>query len=364
MKIKYNGSKNYTIMDFGEYRYINNIETNIDDMLEIIVDGKKEYILNTSKFSISDPNGILIPIGGGKDSCVTMDLLSTEKNDNLCLIVGGKEPSIKSAEIAGYSDKIIYVRRTIDKNLLKLNKQGYLNGHTPFSGLLAFLSYLVAYLTGKEYIALSNESSANESNVKGEKINHQYSKSFEFEEDFRQYADKYLRANIYYFSMLRPLNELQIAMLFAKNEKYHKIFRSCNVGSKSIPWKWCGECPKCLFVYIVLSPFLYKDKLVEIFEEDLYEKKNLLNTFIELCGYGKIKPFECVGTYEEVNFAISKTIQNLKSKNTNLPYLLDYYNKNYQLVDTSVDIITKRYNKQNNLPKEFDKILRKAIFND
>ena len=69
------------------------------------------------------------------------------------------------------------------------------------------------------------------------------------------------------------------------------------------------------------------------------------------------------GTYEEVNFAISKTIQNLLSNNIKLPYLLEYYKKNYELTDTTMDI-TKRYNEENNLPKKFDKILRKAIFND
>ena len=163
--------------------------------------------------------------------------------------------------------------------------------------------------------------------------------------------------------MLRPLNELQIAKLFAKCEKYHKIFRSCNVGSKSLPWEWCCSCPKCLFVYIILSPYLYKNKLVEIFKEDLYEKQNLLNTFIELCGYGKTKPFECVGTFEEVNYAVSKTIQNLNSKNIQLPYLLKYYSENYKLLNTDIDI-TKRYNEENNLPKEFDNILRKAILDD
>lgn len=279
----------------GEYRYINNIDISADDMLDIEVKTKEEYKLDYQCFDSSSLlKGTLIPIGGGKDSCVTAELLKEEKEDNLCLIIGGKEPSVKSAEIAGYKDKIIYVKRTIDKNLIELNKQGFLNGHTPFSSLLAFLSYLIAYLTGKKYVALSNESSANESNVEGEKINHQYSKSFEFEQDFREYSDKYLKADVKYFSMLRPLNELQIAMLFARNEKYHKIFRSCNVGSKSIPWEWCGNCPKCLFVYIILSPFLYKEKLLEIFGEDLYEKESLLKTFIELCGYGETKPFECV----------------------------------------------------------------------
>ncbi len=350
-------------MDFGEFRYINNIEISREDLLEIEVRTKNDYKFDNIDFDDSDLEGTLIPIGGGKDSCVTAELLKSQKQNNLCLIVGGKEPLIKSATIAGYKNKIIYVKRNIDKNLLELNKQGFLNGHTPFSSLIAFLSYLIAYLTGKKYVALSNESSANESNVEGEKINHQYSKSFEFEQDFREYANKYLKTNIYYFSMLRPLNELQIAMLFSKYEKYHNIFRSCNLGSKEQPWEWCRKCPKCLFVYIILSPFLYKDKLIDIFKEDLYEKKELLNTFIELCGYGKTKPFECVGTYEEVNFAISKTIQNLKENKFKLPYLLDYYYKNYKLTDCKLDII-KRYNKENNLPKQFDEILKKAIFND
>lgn len=69
------------------------------------------------------------------------------------------------------------------------------------------------------------------------------------------------------------------------------------------------------------------------------------------------------GTYEEVNFAISKTIQNSNKNNIELPYLLKYYNENYELINTNIDI-TKRYNEENNLTKEYDDILRKAIFND
>ena len=121
--------------------------------------------------------------------------------------------------------------------------------------------------------------------------------------------------------MLRPLSELQIAKLFSRYEKYHKVFKSCNVGSKSSPWIWCCNCPKCLFVYSILSPFLYKDKLVEIFGQDMFENTLLLSTFIELCGYGEIKPFECVGTYSEVRYAVSETIRKYEDK-PNLPYLL------------------------------------------
>ena len=102
-------------------------------------------------------------------------------------------------------------------------------------------------------------------------------------------------------------------MAFSKFEKYHSIFKSCNVGSKGETWKWCCNCPKCLFVYTILSPFLYKEKLVNIFGEDLFAREDLLDTFIELTGNGETKPFECVGTYEEVCFAISKTISNIEN---------------------------------------------------
>ena len=73
----------------------------------------------------------------------------------------------------------------------------------------------------------------------------------------------------------------------------------------------------------------------------MYEKEDLLKTFLELTGNGETKPFDCVGTFEEVNFAISKTIENIEKENKRLPYLLKYYKENYKLVDTSNDI-TKR----------------------
>ena len=346
----------------GEYRYVNNITMTQDEMMQIIVEQDYKEVINNNEYTNS---GILIPIGGGKDSTVTLELLKKYKEDNYCLIVGGKQPSIDCAHIAGYEDnQIIEVKRTIDSNLIELNKNGFLNGHTPFSALLAFLSYFIAFLTNKKYIALSNESSAEETNVEGEKINHQYSKSCEFEKDFQDYSQKYLKGDIKYFSMLRPINELQIAMLFSKNEQYHSTFKSCNVGSKQIPWVWCGNCPKCLFVFIILSPFLYSSgKLTKIFGQDLLQKESLLETFKELCGYGKTKPFECVGTYEEVNFAITKTILELEKENKKLPYLLQFYKDNYKLVDISKDL-TKQYNEENSVPKELEEILKGKIFND
>ena len=342
----------------GELFYTNNIKTNIKDFVNIeCIDRANE--LEYDKIE-DKSSGYIVPIGGGKDSVVTLETLKIDTKKDYCLIVNPKFVTLKCAEIAGFDDNnIIEVYRSIDENLIDLNTKGYINGHTPFSTMLAFLSYFVAYLLSKKYVALSNENSANESNVEGQKINHQYSKSFEC--DFEKYSDKYLKAPVKYFSFLRPLNELQIAKIFSRHGKYHSIFKSCNVGSKEKEWKWCCNCAKCLFAYTILSPYLYREKLVSIFGEDMFEKRDLLKTFLELTGNGKTKPFDCVGTFKEVNFAISKTIQNIEKTNKKLPYLLQYYKDNYIIVDTTEDI-TMQYDDNNNLNEEQNAMLRKEVF--
>ena len=339
-------------LGLGEFRFVNKINVKEEEFVTFISNQEKIEI----KPIFRELNGVIIPIGGGKDSNVTLDLLKDYKDKSYAFCIGSKEVSLKSAEVAGYSrNEVIEVKRIIDKNLIDLNSKGFLNGHTPFSAMVAFLTYLIAFLIGKKYVALSNEDSANESNVVGEKINHQYSKSLEFENDFRWYADNYLKAGVEYFSMLRPISEIQIAMLFSNLEEFHPIFKSCNVGSKTEPWKWCCNCPKCLFVYTILSPFLYKEKLVKIFGEDLFEREDLLQTFIELCGYGEIKPFECVGTYDEIKYAITETIKKVDGK---LPVLLEYYNNNFE--KSNINLLNY-YNEKNNLPVEFEKILKGKI---
>ncbi len=338
----------------GEFRFVNNIKSSQADFIKIISNGNF-YNLEKNKNVLND---VIIPIGGGKDSNVTLELLKKMQYKRFGFRINQNEVSYKCAKIAGLLDnEIIEVTRKIDPELITLNKKGFLNGHTPFSALVAFLTYFVATIFGKKYIVLSNEDSSNESNVKGENINHQYSKTIEFENDFRNYVKKFICINgPEYFSFLRPISEIQIAKLFSELEEYHKVFKSCNVGSKSTPWKWCCECPKCLFAFIILSPFLYKEKLIDIFGKDLFEKENLLQIFKELCGYENIKPFECVGTYQEIRYAISETIR--KNKSIKLPFMLQYYKDNFEMID--LDILNY-YNNNNNLPYEFEKVLKESL---
>ncbi len=340
----------------GEFIYRNNIDIDVDNFVNFVIDNEIPSI-DKCNFSTS---GNMIAIGGGKDSCVSLELLHGE--DNSCFLINGKGPMIECVKTAGYDISSQYfVERILDKNkLIDLNKQGFLNGHIPLNAAIAFLSYLTAYLSGKKYIILSNENSANESYVKGLNVNHQYSKSFEFENDFYNYSLKYFSDDIIYFSLLRPLSELQIAFLFSKYSKYHKVFKSCNLGSKNDNWQWCLNCSKCLFIYIILSAFLSNEEMLEIFGEDLFDKESMLDDFIGLIGKGDNKPFECVGTYSEVLYCVNKVIKYKLDNNMSLPYLLKYYYDLYGVSEYS-DSVLNEYNNENNLNEHFSNIVKEEL---
>ena len=138
-------------------------------------------------------------------------------------MINGRGATLESAKAAGFDeDRILIAKRTLAPEMLELNRLGYLNGHTPFSAIVAFSSVLAAYLYDLRYVALSNEASANESTVAGSTVNHQYSKSFKFEEDFHQYEETYISSGVLYFSLLRPWSEYQIAAYFSRLEQDRK----------------------------------------------------------------------------------------------------------------------------------------------
>lgn len=298
-----------------------------------------------------ESRNFMIPVGGGKDSAVSLELLRDYKNDSYCYMINGRGATFATAKAAGYSDdRVIVAKRTLDKRMLELNKEGYLNGHTPFSAMAAFSCILTGYLYGLNFVALSNESSANESTVAGSSVNHQYSKSFKFEEDFTEYERKYIGSGVLYFSLLRPWSEYQIAMEFAKHPQYHEIFRSCNVGSKED--KWCGHCAKCLFVFIILSPFIGIKRLTEIFGVDMLEDPDMWPLLQELTGVVEQKPFECVGSRSEVNLAVCQTISGLLERGEEIPLIFKNYMDAglYTPYDSAKNPYLTFFEKKNNVP--------------
>ena len=337
----------------GEFFYLNEIETDAETFMEISSEGKTFSVSN----SPLDSKKVLVPVGGGKDSVVTLETLKKSDFQVLPYIVNPREATVRTIEIAGFDEEhSIILKRTLDKELLKLNEKGFLNGHTPFSALLAFTSVLAALASGAKYVALSNENSANQSTVPGSKINHQYSKSLEFENDFSAYLKQYIHSELKYFSFLRPLNELQIAALFSRYIQHFQSFRSCNVGSKTD--SWCGRCPKCLFTYIILSPFVDNKTLTNIFGADLLAKKSLEPVFKELTGLVDVKPFECVGTPQEVNVALWKKA----SLKENEPVLIDKFKSIFEgLHSSDFDNLLENLSTEHNLPEPFMKLLNTSF---
>ena len=304
--------------------------------------------------------GVLVPIGGGKDSAVTLELLRLAGRPVCAYIINPRGATIHTAQVAGLdADHVVNAKRTLDPNMLELNRQGYLNGHTPFSALVAFSSIIAARMQGLSMVALSNESSANESTVQGSTVNHQYSKSFKFEEDFHYYQTAYLKGSAYYFSMLRPLSEFQIARFFAGQKQYHGIFRSCNAGSKTD--SWCGHCPKCLFVYLILSPFLKSREVMDIFGRNMLDDWGMKETMDQLIGIQEEKPFECVGSRDEINSAIVLTIRKLEDAGEALPRLLSYYKTTdlYRIYEAGGDRYSSYYDGNNLVPDDLARLVRK-----
>lgn len=296
----------------GEFFYTNGISESQDGFLQVFSGQcsvcSKAVQTGGSPFStLNSPlSAYLVPIGGGKDSVVTLELLRRAGKTIRPLIMNPRGATRECARVAGFPlEEVLVIRRKIDPTLLNLNAKGYLNGHTPFSAMLAFYTRLASALSGIPNVALSNESSANESTVKGSYVNHQYSKSLEFEDDFRNYVNE--AASFNYFSFLRPLSELQIAMLFSRFTAYHDVFRSCNVGSKEDIW--CGHCAKCLFAYIILSPFIAPERLNAIFGKSMLDDTTLDLEFRQLLGLAETKPFECVGTVSEVRQALRMAVE-------------------------------------------------------
>ena len=349
----------------GEFFYVNKItEADPEGFMEMVCalgeEVKKPHDYAKKQDTTGSEKGVLVPVGGGKDSAVTLELLKSADVPVFAYIINPRGATIHTTESADLdADHVISVHRTLDKRMLQLNKEGFLNGHTPFSALVAFSTVIAARMAGLSYIALSNESSANESTVQGSTVNHQYSKSFKFETDFHRYQTDYLPGSAYYFSMLRPLSEFQIAKYFAKQKQYHAIFRSCNAGSKTD--SWCGHCPKCLFVYFILSPFLSREEVKEIFGTDMLEDETMQSTMEQLVGIQEEKPFECVGSRDEIHTALVMTIDRLEKDGEKLPYLLKYYKTTglYEEYKVKGDHFSGYFDEQNLVPTAWEKLVRK-----
>lgn len=296
----------FYISGLGEFAVRNHL--NLQQCIRFPIDNNITTEKVVYRFPVSDR--VFIPVGGGKDSCVTTELIK-KMSFNPILISVGNPKAIKScADVADLPHHVI--QRTLDPNLKVLNESGCVyNGHIPITGVLAFYLWAYAVLTDTPYVAMSCERSSNEGNMMQDElmINHQYSKSLSFERDFYLLTQS-VTPDFSYFSLLRPLSEIHIARLFSKYcQSYFNVFTSCNkafrLDEKKRLTHWCGLCDKCRFVFLILAPFMKRETLIKALGGNPLNDLSQETGYRELLGLTGHKPFECVGTPTECRWAFS-----------------------------------------------------------
>jgi hypothetical protein len=249
---------------------------------------------------------VLVPVGGGKDSAVALEIVRRSGVELALFSLGDAPPIARTVEVAGLPR--LLATRTLDPGIGALNEAGAINGHIPITAIVSCVALLTAALNGFDAVAMANERSASAGNVSwdGVEVNHQFSKGLRAERLLSAASAEAGGPRL--FSVLRPASELAIARAFARMERYHRAFTSCNAIFRIDPAlrakSWCCDCPKCRFVFLALAPFSSPAHLREIFGRDLLDEEGQFEGFALLTATGGHKPFECVGEEQESLAAI------------------------------------------------------------
>jgi hypothetical protein len=286
----------------AEYAYRNQLPY----VLELTVEtpGVTEKAAETTDNAERRP---LSAVGGGKDSIVTLEILRDAGLDPVPFSVNPNWVIKAVNEASGL--EALEAKRRLDPRLFELNKAGALNGHIPVTAINSLIAIATATLHGLGPVVMSNERSASDPNLiwNGHEINHQWSKGAEAEGLLRAAVTAHAGLTEPYFSLLRTLSELRIAQLYARHDRYDDVVTSCNKAFllHDPTARWCGNCPKCRFVFLAMAPAMTRERLVGIFGHDLFADEKQVPGFLELLGIDAHKPFECVGEVEESLVALS-----------------------------------------------------------
>ena len=252
-----------------------------------------------------DPRpGTLVTVGGGKDSALTLAVAARNDPDTLAVAINPRAPMARTAAWAGVG--LVHVERHLDRHLLDLNARGAINGHVPITAIVTSAAVLAAAVLGRGTVLVSNERSADAATrtLDGWEVNHQYSKTAAFQR-LLDAALLEAGASTSVVSFLRPLSELAIARGVARRPGLVANVTSCNAAyALDGPGDgWCGRCDKCRFVQLALAPFTDRRQLTADLGFDALGDPEQVDGFAAMLDE-TTKPFECVGTTEEVRLAL------------------------------------------------------------
>jgi hypothetical protein len=292
----------------GEFAYRNDLS--LDD---VIISGGSDVV--TTSVSL-DPERVLVPFGGGIDSVVTTATLADHLDQTLFIVSpsGGRfAPLEETAAVTGLP--IVRAIRHLDAQLLS-DDDSFFHGHVPVTAMVTLLAAVAAVASQRGAVVMSNEHSASAANLRwGDlEVNHQWSKSLDAEILIANALSERLGDQLVVASFLRDRSEVWVAKTFSELPQYHHVFRSCNRAFAQAREQrldtWCGECDKCLFINLMLAPFLSRSALADIFHHEPLSDERRSDQLRVLVGVGvDVKPFECVGDPEESAAALRRVTE-------------------------------------------------------
>jgi len=290
----------------GEFSYRNNL-----DLSDVRFQGGRRALWRAPVGAWLDPERVLIPFGGGIDSVVATESMNPNLDRALFVVspASGRFAALEAtAGVSGLN--VVRATRALDARILEPNER-FFQGHVPVTAMVTLLASIAAAASGRGGVVMSNEHSASVDNLvwRGHGINHQWSKSFAAEVAIGEAVGEQLGDELRVASFLRDRSELWVAKVFSTLTQYHHVFRSCNRAFRQNldqrASAWCGECDKCLFINLVLAPFISRASLREIFHGEPLANPALGAALATLVGVGlDHKPFECVGDPDECASAL------------------------------------------------------------
>jgi hypothetical protein len=346
-----------------EFFFVNGIDFRRPDLFTLVTPSRAGRSMARFEGALSDAEDLVL-VSGGKDSAFTLEFLREAEHPVRALFLNPAPAARDVARVAGCERSVI-VERTLDPAMLAMNRRGYLNGHTPFSAYLAFLGAACAVVYGHRHVIVSNERSCDEpaAHYLGADVIHQYSKTYRFEARVEEYVRHHLAPGARFFSLLRPLYELQVVKLFSAYPRQFPVFRSCNRGSKDNAW--CGECAKCLSIFAALSAFVAPDGMRAIFGQDLFARAELVPLARSLVGLTETRPLECVGAIDETLAAFFLSLRAASARGGALPPILAWFAEEIvprhpELAATAARILGE-WSERHGLPEAYARALRARL---
>ena len=338
----------------GEFFYRNGIDYTVPGFLRITAQPGPAPAPGSHAPGSHGSAPPMVMFSGGKDSLALTYAIRDGATDFFLYNPTSAQRTL--AESLADGGRIIEAHRQILPELLALNATGHPNGHTPYSAYLALAALLAGYLRGTTTVAAGNSRSDDEPNVSsyhGQPVNHQWTKSYEYEAALGRYRDQWLPGAPTYSSPLRPLYELQIIRTLTPHLDAYLQTASCNRTKGN---GWCRTCAKCAWVFLATSALFGHELAVRKAGGDMFANPELSPLYEAMAGLSGDKPFECTGTEEEVRSAIQAAAQH----GGNLPALTPCIRNPAITNARPLDILLKDWGQDNRIPPALKERVRRA----